>query len=783
MKNYLYKLVLCISLIISFMLNYNKTNSQSKPSFIVEFNIPNIYNSPINTSVVKTDISCFGKTDGKIDITVDGVSTYNYKITGSEYSVSGYFSNLPQGTYTVTIKDMADNSETSPGDYEIIEPPVLVVNSVTSTNIETCNGDKTGKIIINATGGKGVILYSTSGQSSFVDNGGQFTNLSRGTYATYVKDANGCSTPSEVVTLTQPTKISISEKSMTKITCNKFDNGTITFRATGGTGAIEYSIDAGKTYFNSGDFTNISPNTYTLYAKDSKACIAKADIFTFIEPDKLSTSIITTDMPCHNDEEGKIRLSTTGGTGSYLYSLNDEAYLSKNVFTDLGESTNYIVKVKDENNCIEQTAPITIKNPEPSGKFTVDKDIGCSPFKVNFTRSGSGTIFEWDFGDGKKSYQNENIYHYFINETDKTVSYTIEIKAITSNACIDTFRYDVSVYPLPKVDFELSTNKLTYPDVNVDITNKSASGLTDYYWDFGDGTNSKEINPLLHEYSTCGNYLIKLSAANENCTDTIEKQVEITPKDVKAKFTPDKLKACVPVSINLKNNSENANTYTWQFGDNASSTEKNPVYIFDKSGEYTVKLTANGDCATSDTTSTIITVNKLPIASFDVAPKFVLPNQPIHCFNYSEEAVSYLWIFNDDSTSTEISPIHRYTKVDTFDIKLIAKTESSCTDTAKLKNAVIVFKEARLVFPTAFTPNDDGLNDFFYPIYQAINIYNLSIYSRSGELLFHSTKPDDKWDGKQNDVKLKIDVYIWKVEGTYLNGENYFFSGNVTLIR
>ncbi|RAJ02571.1 gliding motility-associated-like protein [Chitinophaga skermanii] len=97
------------------------------------------------------------------------------------------------------------------------------------------------------------------------------------------------------------------------------------------------------------------------------------------------------------------------------------------------------------------------------------------------------------------------------------------------------------------------------------------------------------------------------------------------------------------------------------------------------------------------------------------------------------------------------------------------------------------FKECgcRMYFPTAFTPNGDGINDAFRPRFNcALGYYRLSIFDRWGKLFFYTTDPGVGWNGKFGTDPAPVGAYTWMVQyGDAINNKVYQQSGSITLIR
>jgi gliding motility-associated-like protein len=89
--------------------------------------------------------------------------------------------------------------------------------------------------------------------------------------------------------------------------------------------------------------------------------------------------------------------------------------------------------------------------------------------------------------------------------------------------------------------------------------------------------------------------------------------------------------------------------------------------------------------------------------------------------------------------------------------------------------------------PNAFTPNGDGLNDYFFPRQQlssGLVTFSMQIYNRWGQEIFATTNIDGRgWDGKFNGVDQPEGVFIYIIEGTFRDGQKESHKGNVTLVR
>ena len=175
--------------------------------------------------------------------------------------------------------------------------------------------------------------------------------------------------------------------------------------------------------------------------------------------------------------------------------------------------------------------------------------------------------------------------------------------------------YEFLVYARQFVNFTATPTdgKAT---LTVTFTDTSDASPTKWHWDFGDGTNSTEQNPV-HAYTTAGNYNVSLRAWNDLGSDTMEKTgyITVTPKTPPiANFMADPISGTVPLNVTFIDASTSSPTgWTWNFGDGTNATLQNPMHTYTSVGNYTVSLNVtNEDGADSMTRTDYIIVSNPP---------------------------------------------------------------------------------------------------------------------------------------------------------------------------
>lgn len=290
--------------------------------------------------------TCLG-TNGAITATVNG-GTPAYQYTWSPGGVtSATLTNVGAGTYTLTIKDNANCTQTL---VTTLSNPTGPTITVTSTSI-TCNSLCNGSASVSAFG-TAPITYTWS-------NGSNATNVSglcQGTFAINVGDATNCIT-SQTISIIQPPTFSLNATA-TNVSCNSACNGSVATSPAGGTPGYTVTWSPGAIVSNT--LTNACAGTYTANVVDANSC-NYVQTFTLTQPNALSVSITKRDVLCNAACNGSATATPSGGTGPYTYTwspggstINNVINLCPNIYT---------VTIRDANNC---TATATVQITEPA---------------------------------------------------------------------------------------------------------------------------------------------------------------------------------------------------------------------------------------------------------------------------------------------------------------------------------------------------------------------------------------------------------------------------------
>lgn len=343
-------------------------------------------------------------------------------------------------------------------------------------------------------------------------------------------------------------------------------------------------------------------------------------------------------------------------------------------------------------NTSTKTAYVTVYN-EPTADFTVDKTSGCFPAIIQFTdlsTAPAGTninSWKWDFGDGNSSSEQNPKYIY-----RKPGSYTVILTVSTDKGCkkviVKPDFISVSQGVVPS--FNYSNPDVCSAPVTIGFTNNSTGpGNLSYNWSFGDGKSTSNTSPT-NVYDVNGNYHVSLIvSSDQGCVDS--SAVDLSIGKVNTDFiVPPTI--CPKTLVTFQNNSSpRPISSTWSFSNGQTDVFQNAQAVFAKGGSYTATL-INKYAVCTDTLTKTITVADGPAVSFSASDTTKCQPSLTTTFTNSANAASYQWDFGDGTTSTQATPSHTYTKFGTYDVTLIAKDASGCSDTLTKKSYIQITK-------------------------------------------------------------------------------------------
>jgi gliding motility-associated-like protein len=227
------------------------------------------------------------------------------------------------------------------------------------------------------------------------------------------------------------------------------------------------------------------------------------------------------------------------------------------------------------------------------------------------------------------------------------------------------------------------------------------------------------------------------------------------------------------------------NNWRWELDEGRQSNNQNPLGLYSFFNEKTVQLLVSNGFCTDSSQKKIILENFLK-ADFSVFEDNC-PSELIPFTNASQGRITnYSWAFGDGGTSDSANPHHVYlppNRQRAYNVILNVTDSFGCQSIAQ--KTVLIYSSCYLAVPNGFTPNNDGKNDFFYPL-NAIKTESLNflVFNRWGSLVYKTNNWKKGWDGKVNGVAQATGTYVWLLR--YIDRDTRKAmqqKGTVTLIR
>jgi gliding motility-associated-like protein len=468
---------------------------------------------------------------------------------------------------------------------------------------------------------------------------------------------------------------------------------------------------------------------------------------------------------------------------------------TSHIYTSFGTKTvNF--SVTNSAGCSSSTSQTLNINPSPLVDFT--NNTICQGVATNFnntTNANGSTIsnWYWDF-DGNGTTDNTGMSPSYIFPSSGT--FTATLIGVTDLGCSDSIAHVVNVYSNPVAKLGYSKTCIGFPTFLSDMSYVVGPNgtINSWSWDFNNSISSIEATTqnATANYSNFGWQTVNLIVSTTfGCSDSTTGSFYVNPSP-NISFITDVTSGCEPLSVQFTNMttipSGTVTAYQWSVGDNASSTAATFNHVYNE-GLYDITLTAMSDsgCVASQTFTNYIQAFPTPIAHFTVSPQTTTIIEPLVEFtNVSEGPYNqFWWYFGDkgDADTTTRNPTHLYDSdfANEYTTTLIIRNQYGCADT--VQQLVVVEPNIVLYIPNAFTPNGDGLNDVFQAKGYYIEKFDMWIFDRWGEQIFHSEDLLKGWDGMLRGKMSENGTYTWRVIAIDAQKKRHLLTGHVMLIK
>lgn len=469
-------------------------------------------------------------------------------------------------------------------------------------------------------------------------------------------------------------------------------------------------------------------------------------------------------------------------TGKKTGATKDTSYST--LTSTLGNFENYVIINNGVNYCkdtIYLDHKILIRGPdlsfESSPAICFDSLFTVTNTSHAFVPQDSIISWYWNFGAGENSY---NVYQPEAISYNKHGTYDVKLIATDIRGCTDSLIKKVTINSLPFVQAipSLDTICAGNPDTLIAFHNNNIE------WSAANTLSCATCDTVLANPTVTTKYIVK--ATNRfGCTSRDSIMAIVYPQFV---ATPEKrdLYICQNDTVTLKIEPP-LKQIVWSPATSLSSVNSyDPLAKPAETTTYTATLTDSAGCFTK---SADITVHVKSLPTVDAGPDQIYPFNTSFSIHptYSQNVAGYEWTPSNLLSCTSCAfPNGVSTESQSYQIKVTS--DSGCV----AKDSISIFiecKESYIYMPTAFTPNGDGLNDFYFPSSRGIKtILKFTIYDRFGKVVYEAKNfaPNDKsfgWDGKLKGQYQSSSVFVYYLEALCDLGQTVYKKGSFVLLK
>ena len=641
-------------------------------------------------------------------------------------------------------------------------------------------GGTDGFIDLTVTGGSGIYTYTWGGPNNFDEFTEDLSGLAAGTYTVTINDGY-CAPIILTFILTQPPELLVQQDLSLTInaTCFGYNNGAVGILITqesvppydyelyNSAGVLVASI-INSTNLNP-QFTGLIAGNYSIKVIDANNGIKTVNALIVTQPDDILITAATTPITCYGANNASITLTVTGGTGPYQAVWDN---LATGFYQNNLSAGTYTILVTDSNNC---TKPISVFIPEAL-LFTVNPVVnniscyGANDGSINLNFVGGIPTINLVWSDGSPAGTTRN------NLGPGTYSVTI----IDGTPCT-IFRTFIIVEPQPLVLSANVTNAFDCTNGSsgaIDLTVSGGNPGYTYLWTPNGAITQDLIN------ITAGNYAVTV-VDSKGCRNIAQYPI-IRPAPIDITVTTQTIHDCsahtvVQSFVAQASGGVPGYSYLWSNG------QTGPVLNTTINGTYQLTVTDSYGC--SDTETVIVDIPILGYVSFNQSSYGFATygiysiGDPIQFTNTATgDFVSVLWDFGDGTFSTELNPIHTYTIAKDYIVTLTVTYPFGCVYVQTI--SLFVEEGYVLVIPTAFTPNNDTLNDTMRPVTKRLTNVQMDIYDTWGSIIYSETGDVlVGWDATIKGFNAENGNYYCKVKGETFYGTTVYSNQTFVLIK
>lgn len=705
-------------------------------------------------STVATNISCFNSNDGAIDLTVTG-GTPAYTYAWSNGATTQDLSSLQNGTYVVTVTDA--NNCTATTTVTIINPSIISANFIVRN--PSCFLLTDGAIDLIPSGGTTPFVFAWSNGASTEDISG----IGDGLYTVTITDSKGCSRV-DSARLVQPQPL-VTSGFIEHVSCAGFGDGFIDITAYGGTLPYSFNWSTGST---TEDIGNLSGGNYFVTVTDANSCTAST-LYPVLEPTQLVVNVVGTNVSCFGASDAHVAAVPSGGTVPYTYLWN--TFDIDSAVYGLGAGK-YTVQLIDSNGCITYDSLVITQPTEIAVTANVTDALcfGGTTGAVDITVTGGSPTYSFNWSNSATT---EDIAVVAAN------TYTVTVTDAASCNKVASF----TVGQGDEINLDIATlNPICNGGNTGSATAMVSGGDAPYTYVWSNSATSISIGTLV-----AGTYDLTVTD-DKGCTVTGTAQID-APADLVVDATAQGSK-CFNQASGVVNTVVTGGFPPYTYLLNGSG-QNSGSFTGLLPGDYVLLVTDANGCQGTDTFR-VTSAEEISV-DLNVTQQVILTGMQTQLVANSSSAttiIAHYWspdtlIVDCDSTQNCNAPFAKPRTTTTFTVTVMNSDSCTASDTV----TVIVQNEISTFFPTAISPNGDGLNDRFeFDILGADHI-EITIFDRwGGQVYYNPAQPNgisgsNGWDGTKDGKTLAPDTYVYTVHVTYFDGAPQDYTGTVTIMK
>ncbi|AJR04951.1 T9SS type B sorting domain-containing protein [Siansivirga zeaxanthinifaciens] len=556
-----------------------------------------------------TQVTCNGDSDGTLQLLASGGSGgYTFSSDNVNFSTNNMFSGLTAGTYTFYVQD--SNNCTNSVTVTITEPTAITATaSATAFSCSTTNTSLNATITIDVpTTGTPPYTYSFNGGSSFTSQN-TLTVTDNGTVQTFsyvVRDANGCLTAPQDITLqplNAPTDLSFV---VTDVTCLT-PEATATLTATNGVGILQYETIAPSPIViapqTSNIFNNLVPGTYIFRVTDANGCYY-TESYTINPVTNINvTSLKLSDVLCNGDSTGAVQFNVSGFASTYAYTINGGTPVTGQTnatitLSGLAAGSQVITLTDEVTGCVATETVIITEPALPLSVTATATNVYCNndASQITITAAGGTPVYTYaavssGLTPNAADYTSSNILNV---DTNLATDMVWDVYVKDANGCETFTTVTIIEEALPTVTAPSVSNQCS---VSSGFTfTVSGTGVAPLAYSINGGVTFQSSPTFV--VNAPGNYTITIRDGN-GCTATSVTTTDIYPPLTANVLLTKDITCSAPAEASITISVSGGNApYTYEVSNDGGSTYSNisgSPFTTSVAGTYQFRITdANG---------------------------------------------------------------------------------------------------------------------------------------------------------------------------------------------